>query len=179
LGTATLEFIFNREVRAAVNARSRAATCFLGNSFLRSLVAWFEKGDDIERDNKQTVLKECWRLTEKAIAYFISQASRVNTKDLVTLLNSYTSFPTPPITSAATNLNSPESKKDEILNNILLHLHELAPSGGLVAKIICALFEDGRTVRVSMRDPFLDALVASMQKVRPFPFYLLFCTCIS
>jgi hypothetical protein len=107
------------------------------------------------------VLNECWRLTERAIAYFIAHALLIDTIAITALLTNYISRCATTIKHAGGS--SDTKSANTILNNILVCLHQLSPSSSQVARIICEFVS--HDVSISLHDLFLDALVKSIQQV--------------
>jgi hypothetical protein len=153
LGTATLEFVFNSTVRNAMKQKHDPSS-FLGNSLLRGLVSWLEWSgkSDKKPPSEQVIFSECRKLSENALAYFVSQAAKVSSEEWAELLRKYISF---------TNDNN------NTLNNVLKHLNTISTSN-IVVSIVCALIEAEQNIDLRLNDPFLDSLVTSMKQVFPF-----------
>jgi hypothetical protein len=158
-----LEFLFNSNVRSEIKRKKEAGNtpnCFSSHPFLLDLISWKECGAQIKAPHS-LVLQECWRLSEKAVAYLISQTSAVKSAVFVLLLDRYSSA-------------KRGDEKAKILDNILQHLHHLSPGNNQVAKIICEFFVFKKSVSLSLKDPFLDSLVLSLHEVCSSFFFVKF-----
>lgn len=131
--------------------REQEAASFLGNPLLRGLVAWFEWSGSAQIPSEQVVLEECCKLSERALAYFISQCAKIGSVTWARLLRRF-------ISGILGNI-----KAKETLDTILNHLNTIS-TGNIIASIICDLIEGG-DVDLTLHDPFLDSLVAAIHQV--------------
>jgi hypothetical protein len=152
---AALEFAFDGHVR---NQQSNST--FLNHPFLVELVLWLDNGAPRSSLQSSVVLRECWRLSERAVAYFIAQATSLDASIIEALLHSYLQ-----------HIKSRENADvAAALNNILASLLQLCPGGTQVARIICEFLPPD--IPVLLYDPLLDALVKAIQKVIMYLFFL-------
>jgi len=147
LGMAALEFAFDGHVR-----KQQSNSTFLEHPFLVELVLWLDNGAPRSSQQSSVVLRECWRLSECAVAYFIAQATSLDASTIEALLHSYLQ-----------HIKSRENADvAAALNNILASLLQLCPGGTQVARIICEFLPPD--ILVLLYDPLLDALVKAIQK---------------
>ncbi len=109
------------------------------------MIAWVEGADT------EIAIEQCWRLSQRALAYLIWQASGTR-KNTINLVWKYIEY-------------YKAASKNQILSNVLRSLHELAQSIDHVTKILCSIFERESQITVELADPFLSALVQSLKQV--------------
>lgn len=159
LGTAAVEFLFNTNIRETTT-KNNGQSKFLSHPFLQALVSWKETGTSHPTflSQKTVVQKECWRLSECAIAYLIVNAPLLDTPTISELVQCYIQHYNVVLAEGSNNSAS------KIFNNILVHVHQLSSGGNEVARIICENIEPG--ISVTLSDPFLNALIKSIQQVK-------------
>lgn len=135
-----LEFIFS------TSNYNHKESGLLAHPFMQGIKHWFEQGTRT-KEFLDAVLRECWRLTEKALAFFIVQATKVDTSVWADVLNKYA-----------------EGHNNNI-NGVLLYLKSLNPSKNIVAKVVCAFLKVNNTIALELEDSFLNSLVESVLKV--------------